>query len=320
MPKQISCDIPAAVVESGISRRRAITASGPDGRWLGGHIAFAVFLITSVALFWEQLWALASLAYRSDYYSHAIVIPAITGYLLVREQNRIFKEIRTDPLGGIPFLVAGSLVLASREWGVSPGDQQLRLFLAILSIVLIWLGGFTLCYGRYSFRKALFPLLLLGLMVPLPMVVMDGFIHLVRAGSADVASAIFGVLGIPVFRHGFYFMLPGLTIEVAKECSGIHSTLALVVLSLLAGYLFLRSSWKRAFLLLLVVPIVAVTNGLRIATLTLLAEYVDKGILGSSLHRRGGVLFFLLALLLLAMVVRLISKQSGPSTSATRAE
>src|SRR2546430_10377544 len=35
------------------------------------------------------------------------------------------------------------------------------------------------------------------------------------------------LLGVPVLRTDFTFSLPGLTIEVARECSGIRSSLAL---------------------------------------------------------------------------------------------
>ena len=40
-------------------------------------------------------------------------------------------------------------------------------------------------------------------------------------------------------------------------------------------------------------------NGIRIATLTLLAMYVDPSFLTGRLHREGGVVFFRMSLLLL---------------------
>lgn len=309
--KETSPGVPApAVISDDVLGTQGASALPKINRF-GNHITFVVFFAMSVALFGGQLHALVSLAYRSEYYSHTIVVPLLAGYLVFRERKQIFKASRASLWEVIPLVLAGGFLFALSEWGLPSNEQQVRLCLAILAVVLIWLGGFAFCYGRHAFRAGLFPLLLLGLMVPLPLVIMEGFIHLVRAGSTDVASSIFNALGVPVFRHGFYFVLPGLTIEVAKECSGIHSTLALVVVSLLAGYLFLRSPWKRVLLILLVVPIVDVTNGLRIATLTLLAEYVDKGILGSSLHRRGGILFFLLALMLLTACLRLFGSQAN---------
>jgi exosortase len=108
------------------------------------------------------------------------------------------------------------------------------------------------------------------------------------------------------------FSLPGISIEVAKECSGIHSTLALFIVSLLAGHLFLSSGWKKFVLVLFALPIVCVTNGLRIAVLTLLAVYVDSSFMYGSLHRGGGIGFFLLALLFLSAILHLLRKGEGP--------
>jgi exosortase/archaeosortase family protein len=105
------------------------------------------------------------------------------------------------------------------------------------------------------------------------------------------------------------FSLPNISIRVEKECSGIHSTLAIVLVSLVAGHLFLTSRWKKILLILIAIPIVCVTNGLRIAVLTLLAQYVNRGFLFGRLHHQGGVVFFSLALLLLYGALRLLSKK-----------
>ena len=49
-------------------------------------------------------------------------------------------------------------------------------------------------------------------------------------------------------------------------------------------------------------------NGVRIFTLTLLASYVDPGFLYGRLHREGGVVFFLLGLLLLAPLLWVLQR------------
>ena len=101
--------------------------------------------------------------------------------------------------------------------------------------------------------------------------------------------------------------------EVAKECSGIRSGLALFITALLASHLFLRSWWKKLILILCFLPITMFKNGIRIVTLTLLGTYVDPRILQSDLHREGGIPFFILALLLLAPVLYFLRKSEGQS-------
>jgi len=51
---------------------------------------------------------------------------------------------------------------------------------------------------------------------------------------------------------------------------GIRSSLALMIISLLAGHLFLRSPWTKAVLSLATVPRLIVKNEIRIVALTLL--------------------------------------------------
>jgi len=58
-----------------------------------------------------------------------------------------------------------------------------------------------------------------------------------------------------------------------------------------------------------------VKNGVRIATLTILAEYVDPGFLYGRLHHEGGVVFFLLGLVLLLPVLWLLQRGEKPAES-----
>ena len=61
-------------------------------------------------------------------------------------------------------------------------------------------------------------------------------------------------------------------------------------------------------LVLLVIPITMFKNGIRITTLSLLGVYVDRGFLTSSLHTDGGILFFILALCLMAPILFLLRR------------
>jgi exosortase/archaeosortase family protein len=58
--------------------------------------------------------------------------------------------------------------------------------------------------------------------------------------------------------------------------------------------------------------IMVVKNGVRIATLTILAQYVDPGFLYGRLHHEGGVVFFLLGLVLLLPILWLLQRSKKP--------
>jgi exosortase/archaeosortase family protein len=90
--------------------------------------------------------------------------------------------------------------------------------------------------------------------------------------------------------------MPGITIEVAPQCSGIHSSLVLFISGLVAGHLFLKGTGKRITLALAVILIGILRNCVRIVTISLLCIYVDPGMIDSPLHHHGGPLFLALSL------------------------
>jgi exosortase len=145
-------------------------------------------------------------------------------------------------------------------------------------------------------------------MVPIPVKALETVIYLLTWGSAEAAYGFFKLTGVSVLREGFSFHLPTLTIEVAEQCSGINSSIALFVSSIVAAQLFLRTGWKKVLLVLCIFPITIIKNGMRIVTLTLLGAYVDPRILSSDLHRKGGIPFFIVALAMLAPILWYLRK------------
>jgi exosortase len=121
-------------------------------------------------------------------------------------------------------------------------------------------------------------------------------IGFLKAGSAEIVDVLFTAMGTPHFREDYVFTLPRVAIVIADECSGIRSSIALVLTSLIAGDMYLTSAWKKALLIGSALAIAILKNGIRIATLSLLALYVDPSFLTGQLHNEGGYVFFLLGL------------------------
>lgn len=156
-------------------------------------------------------------------------------------------------------------------------------------------GGFWAIYGTRAAKAAMFPLAFLFFMVPLPEAALDAITRFLQTWSTETASLIFNLVGAPVHRDGYFFHLPGLTVEVAKQCSGIRSSMALFISGVLAAHLFLRTWPAKGALMAAVVPIAVLKNGLRITALTLSGYYIDERMLYGNLHTNGGMLFFAIA-------------------------
>ena len=185
-----------------------------------------------------------------------------------------------------------------------------RLSVSVLAIVLIWLAGFVLCYGTRCFRGALFPLLFLFLMIPFPTVLTENIVLALQKGSAVMTYALFKLLGVPVYWQRFKFLLPGVEIEIAEECSGIRSSMALLITSMVAGHVLLLSNWRKLIFSLFTVPVVIFKNAVRIVTISCLGIYVNAGFLHGKVHRYGGLFFSLISLaILVPLLLALQSKE-----------
>src|SRR4029077_15593991 len=276
------------------------------------HVAFVTFVLVCMLVFWKTLSTLVTYSLNNESSSHIILIPLVAFSLLYIERKRVFAVTSTNIGPGIGLALSGVILswLVNRKFLPLVGDESLCL--EAFSIVLVWLGGFLLCYGFASFRAAAFPLLFLLLMVPLPDMILDRAIHALQVGSTEIAYRLFQVVGTPVFRQGFLLSVPGVTVEVAKECSSIRSSIALFITCLLAAHLYLRTPWKVALFALLAFPLAILKNGIRIVTLTLLSTHVDPSFLTGNLHHQGGFVFFLVALLILWPVLLLLEKSENP--------
>ena len=274
-----------------------------------------LFFLLTIVVGWIAYTSLSGLFTSSvpnDYYSHIILIPPISGYFLYLKRKEIFLNSEYPYPQGLILVLAGvALYLYGRmlEGQVNQNDY---LFLLTVSVIFFWYGTFIFFYGIQGFRVAIFPLLFLVFMIPIPSILMEKVIYLLQVGSAEVSYLLFGLTGIPVSKEAFIFHLPGLNIEVAKQCSGIRSSLALFITSILAGQYFLETGWKRIILILSVAPLAILKNGIRIVTLSLLGIYVDeKFITQGFLHKSGGFVFFIPSLILLGMILLLLRKSEG---------
>jgi exosortase len=280
------------------------------------HLAFAALLTISIALFWKPLREIASLSWSDDRYSHLLLIPVISAVVLYLERVKIFSMPKDRVGAGFSLLLGAAAIYAISFTGLAASE---RLTLVILSTVLVWTAIFAFCYGSRALRAAAFPLGFLAFMIPIPESVLNWMVHVLQTASADVSAVLFRAIGMPSFRRGFRFLLPGIEIEVAGECSGIHSTTALVLASVLAGYVLLRSPSRRIVFTLAAIPIGIFKNAVRIVSLSYLGVYVDRAYLEGRLHHQyGGLVFSSLSMLLVIPLLILLRGSEARSKPLER--
>jgi len=282
----------------------------------GEHTAISPWLIYGLwtvlcgLIFLKPLKILALYSLHNDNASHILLIPVIAAWLLYADRFKISRTCAFDYLPALLFAVPAVLLggLALEFPFVS---------LSIGSLILFLAAGYIAVFGRISAKQTWFPFAFLAFAIPLPEALLDRVIYALQYTSATVAGWIFDWSGVPVLREGFVFYLPGLSIEVAKECSGIRSSMALLILALLLAHFAFTRFWKKVVFVVAGLVTMVLKNGVRIATLTILANYVDRDFLFGRLHHQGGIVFFLIGLGLLLPVYWFLRRGEGDAPVLT---
>ena len=286
---------------------------GPLAARRGRSFWLALFVL--LLAFVVPLWKLAAFAVGSDLFSYILLIPFISFYLVRQKRPVLPKTFEPAYVLATGFLAAGTMVLLIYWFGMRShlkltGDDYLAVMVSAFLLYFFGVCGWFL--GRQFLRANAFALGFLAFMVPIPSSAMGEIDTFLQYGSAAVARVFFEILGTPLIQDGLTFQLPGITLRIAPECSGIRSSLVLFIVSLLAGYFFLRRPWNRAMFILAVIPLAIIRNGFRVFTIGELCVHVGPYMIDSPIHHRGGPLFFALSLIPLFLLLIFLQRSERP--------
>ncbi len=284
-----------------------------------GFLGFAVLL---TAVFIKPLFSLTAGAIHSQLDSYIVLVPFVSAYLIYDRRKRLPKEYGFSSWAMIPLLagiIALTTALKLHRPGSSLSDHDYLALMALSFVCLLAAGGF-LFLGRKWMTAAAFPFAFLIFIVPMPDAMADTLETASQLASTEAASLFFDITGTPVLREGTIFQLPNIVIQVGQECSGIRSSWVLVLTSLLAANLFLKSTWRRAILVCFVIPLAIVRNGFRVFVIGMLCVQIGPAMIHSVIHRRGGPLFFALSLIPLFLLLWWLHRGEGPRKGTPETE
>jgi len=264
-------------------------------------LAASGLLILALAL---PLFRLVRYVANHDLHSYVLLVPFISGYLLWtrrKELPRVFVPAHgaAVTMAILGYAALGWAYLVSKP--TQDGDS-FHTYIAF-AFVSLWIGIGFATMGRRWMAAAAFPVAFLYFMVPLPDSLVDTLETASKLASTEVASFFFQVAGVPNVRDGTFFKLPGIVIQVAQECSGIRSSLILIITSLIASHMFLRTTWRRVVLVAFVIPLGIIRNGFRILVIGWLCVNVGPQMIDHAIHHRGGPIFFALSLIPLFLLL-----------------
>ncbi len=271
-------------------------------------IGCCIYLGILCGAFALYLRELAAFAAHSQVHSYILLIPLVTAYLIYIRWKHLSRELSSSWGYALLSAAAGTGALLASQYFVDLGQNDYMTLIALSFFCFVIAGTFLFLGSKWAL-SAMFPVFFLAFMIPLPEAAVDLLENASKEASAEVANWLFLISGTPFLRNGTLFQLPGITITVAKECSGIRSSLVLVITSLLAANMFLHTTWRRALLVCAVIPLGLLRNGIRVLVISLLCVHIGPDMINSVIHRRGGPVFFTLSLVPLFAMLWLFRQQ-----------
>jgi len=285
-------------------------------QWNRKHAAFLACLALSVGIWWHPLTATWQHATRSEGHTYILLIVPLSLTLIYLKRKEVTPVPGTNRWTGAVLLGLALLLSICIVWNPWRLTASEGLSASMFSLVVWWIGGVIACFGMEIFRSHLFPVCFLFLIVPLPERALHWTTVFLQQQSAWAASVLFQLIAVPVTRDGVVLSIPGLTIQVAEECSSIRSSTVLVVVALILAYLFLKAPWRRIVLVAATIPMSILKNAIRIFIIAELGTRVNPSFLHGSLHRQGGIVFLGPAILVIALLLWLLRRGELQSASA----
>jgi len=247
-------------------------------RWFGDYplllrtIGLGVLFVLLCAPIFGDLWKLWWNRYG---FSHGFLVPLVSLYLVWLRWPTL-RQISVKPafVPGLLWLVVATVLLLVSEIAGILTTGSLALILVLAGLVLLLCG--------YAYLKALaFPLAYLVFMTPVLDGLTEPLVWPFQLLTANMSVAILQVLGIPVLlENSTSIILPTVTLEVVRECSGAGLLIAVLAIGLPLASLTLQAWWSRITLVLSSVVIAIVANWVRVAVMGIYAQAGGKDLHG----------------------------------------
>ena len=235
---------------------------------------------------WDEWWS-------NSYYSHGILILPVSAYLAWRRWRG--EKWQGDNRGLALTALGEGLFLffvANKTY-----------YLAAFAMIVALAGLVSTFGGLRLLRQLAFPLLFLGLMIPLP--IMERATLPLALWTGVCSDWLIHRLGLDVTIVGTSVTLPNANLVIGAQCSGIQSLISLLSVTVLFAYAVRGPGWGRLALVVAAIPLAMLSNILRVSSLIGVARYLGTDAAFSFYHDYSGPLFFLAALLLMVPLARL---------------
>ncbi len=256
----------------------------------------AIFILTYIPTF---LWMWDRWFTADSYYSHGILIPFVTGFLIWQKKDELAKLEKIPSQWGIPMVASGLVIHLL--------SSLFRVYFTSGFSMLIVLSGLILhFYSLALFRRILFPVCFLIFMIPIPEVAIVNISFKMKILSAQIATVLLNKIGLLAIRKGSIIQMQHAHVIVDDVCSGLRSLISLTALGAIFAYWMEAPAVKRIILFGSTIPIAIATNMIRVIFLAGVSEIWGAQYATGFVHDVSGFMVFALAFMLLYAVGKVL--------------
>jgi exosortase len=247
------------------------------------------------------------------------LVPIASGMLLHVLRPRLRATPRAPTQFGLVFVALGAAAFAP-AWFllVQVGPRTLLLWWLAAAATLAAVGLVAAGHGWRRAGIVLFPLLFAFFALPTPDTLQAWLLAKLKGLTTAGAATVLPWLGVPAVRSGtgFTLTLPSGNLGVVDACSGALSLTSLLAIAVLTAYV--RAAFRRDFnlpraaaLVVLTIPIVIVSNTVRVIVTGLLQQNLGPAAIQGIWHEALGYLVILVGFGLIVGVSQKLARPRG---------
>ena len=282
----------------------------------------AVIIFSAMIMYYKDLFILVNGALQNEFMSYLLAIPFLIIFLLYNKRKILRSVIAFET--------------RTRRNGT---NQIVGLSLCIISILLYWIGSYSLqpiqihvislpifiagcvliVFNPRTLRELAFPIIFLGFLVPPTLEFVSTTGATLSTQSSSIAYTILKLIGFPVSIIKRY-EIPTIILELPQDvqiffaidipCAGMYSLMGFTIFAFFSAYIARGPMWKRALIFLIGFPFIYTLNIFRIIVIVLIGYQFGEELAMQIFHLLGGWILILIGtLILLILSERLLKIQ-----------
>lgn len=244
--------------------------------------------------YWPTLAVFADKWLNDPQYSHGLLVPFFSGFL-------VWRLWKGEPLATKPMPILGCTVLAGLL-GVRAVAGTILFYQFDAAALLLSIAAAVVAFGGRALLKQTWPAIaFLIFMVPLPYELERNVGAPLKTAATVSSTFLLQTLGLPAIRDGNLILIDEVRLGVVDACSGLKMMVTFAAFSVGAVLLMRRSHFEKLMVLLGIAPIAVVTNVLRITATGVSFNFITDAGARDFLHDGYGYAMMLIGLALLAL-------------------